>query len=152
MIDYETGAVAPPPSSSSNTVSDTSTAGGSDVSDVVYETTAALKSRSDKEGSGRCDCVAIWVDYELTPSPHEGRDSADSRDSSSTMLRNCSGGDFPTYYTTLLKFFPSPVPIPVAGGSGDRSDTPMSAPTQLLTCRTSYASGQSDFTYSFDVR
>lgn len=82
--------------------------------------------------SGRCDCVAIWVDYQLTEH---------------VLLKNChetaanSGGfDFPSYLTVNLKFFPKPVVVGNLLGSNNR-----------LQCRTLFAPGDNDFTFDFQI-
>jgi protein arginine N-methyltransferase 7 len=83
--------------------------------------------------AGRCDAVAVWVDYCLFAgdncdlSMHRGGGGGGGAESSVLF-------DWPHYLVTNLKFFP--VAIPVEEGAA-------------LTCRTMFQFGDPDFSFDF---
>lgn len=86
--------------------------------------------------SGRCDCVAIWIDYNLTPARVGGTDAAGEKDLQLKHL-NTNLHDFELHYKQNLKFFAEPVNV---------------AAKQQLVSTCSFTQGASDFQYSFQIR
>ncbi len=73
--------------------------------------------------SGRCDFVAIWVDYQLT------------QDEQST-LQCFKNGNFPSYMKLNLKFFEHSQSVQVGN---------------VLNCVTEFVAGESDFRFQFGI-
>ena len=96
--------------------------------------------------SGRCDCVAIWVDYDLKPAiakscggvVHADRKNSNDTKHDSNVIEQYdeSINDFQCHTKLSLKFFKQPVIV--------RKDE------SILTCLSTYSQGDSDFTYDFN--
>ncbi len=88
--------------------------------------------------SGRCDCVAIWIDYDLTPARANGSGIAGSNQQQDLQLKHLdtSSHEFELHYKQNLKFFAKPIDVTTS--------------RQLVsTC--SFQQGASDFQYSFQI-
>lgn len=85
--------------------------------------------------SGRCDCVAIWIDYNLTPARVGGTDATGEKDLQLKHL-NTNLHDFELHYKQNLKFFAEPVNV---------------AAKQQLVSTCTFQQGASDFQYSFQI-
>ena len=110
---------------------------------------------------GRADCVAVWVDFDLTPSviKSENNENTDeisenngsTEDDQGTENDNSKSNeediilrqwdeekqDFPSHLKLNLKFFPLPVVV--------------KSKITVLSTRTSFTVGDSDFKYSFKL-
>ena len=110
---------------------------------------------------GRADCVAVWVDFDLTPSRIQSEnneennenteDNEDDENDENTesdysrsdeedfILRQWDEEkqDFPSHLKLNLKFFPLPVIV--------------KSKITVLSTRTSFTVGDSDFKYSFQL-
>lgn len=78
---------------------------------------------------GRCDAVAIWVDYQLTSSDIDGGNVLESY---RTTFHDKH--DFPLYATQYVKFFAAP--------SGLTTDS-------IVTSNIQFSHGDTDFKYKF---
>lgn len=93
--------------------------------------------------TGMCDCIAVWVDYDLTPTTitTSARDRLKEPGShlEPNVLQQWNEGrnDFPYHLKLNLKFFPMPVAV--------------TKELTVLTTRTSFTSGDSDFKYNFKL-
>ena len=106
--------------------------------------------RSPVIADGRCDCKAVWVDYDLTPTQvshttHYTAQTDALKDrnvpkdhGSKNVLRQWddSKQDFPSHLKLNLKFFPSPLEVKCG--------------VTYLTSVTSFTYGDSDFQYNFN--
>lgn len=99
---------------------------------------------------GRCDCIAVWVDYNLSPAAvnrqiSESKDQGEpkyvpidlhSHDSDTVMQQWDEGKrDFPSHLKLNLKFFPTPIEVKQI--------------VSVLASTTSFTVGDSDFKYDF---
>lgn len=99
---------------------------------------------------GRCDCIAVWVDYNLSPAvvnrqisenkaqeePKYVLKDPHSYDSDTVLQQWDEGrGDFPSHLKLNLKFFPTPVEV--------------KQNVSVLVSSTSFTVGDSDFKYDF---
>jgi hypothetical protein len=89
----------------------------------------ALQSHSENPllGGGRCDAVAVWVDYDL--------DIAGD-----ICIRQCADGKFLHYSKINIKFFESPTEVSAAD-----------APSARLECTSRFEYGSSDFEVFFEL-
>ena len=109
-----------------------------------------VMNRSPVIADGRCDCIAVWVDYDLTPTQVSHRTSHTAQTDalniqsiprnheSENFLRQWDDAiqDFPSHLKLNLKFFPSPLEV--------------KCDVTYLTSVTSFTSGDSDFQYNFN--
>lgn len=94
--------------------------------------------------SGRCDCIAIWVDYDLIQSDHEylltqedqQENIANSSKNSPVSIKywNNETNDFPVHLKHNLKFFPTPINV--------------SNETTIIAS-SSFSAGNKDFEFDF---
>jgi hypothetical protein len=146
------------------------------VSTLDYTRVASDIEESVREArfvcDGRCDAVAIWVDYDLTPATFTRNTCSDTINNStisddcgtksaermnekvspsasasacaSGRLEQWDGVDFPCHLKLNLKFFPEPIDVKL---SPENSDSKKSA----LSCTSSFEVGDSDFKLHFAV-
>jgi hypothetical protein len=105
--------------------------------------------RKDSGPALLCHGVAIWVDYDLigdSSGDFVGNNSSGSSSASSSnhTLVHCIDEDFPLYYACNVKFFPSPIEVPT---TEDRDH----GAQLFLRCGASFALGDSDFKFAFDI-
>lgn len=101
-----------------------------------------LSTRMTVSRKGKCHCVAVWVDYEVSPGneiTHWTDDSAGD-----------SGGNFPPHLKTNLKFFHVPTSVDarsVTSGVGGRNVNV----GDVITCSASvqHTEGGMDFNFDF---
>ena len=93
--------------------------------------------------TGMCDCIAVWVDYDLcpatiAPSMSDALKGPGNHSAPSVFQQwNEDKNDFPCHLKLNLKFFPAPVAV--------------TKELTILTTCTSFTAGHSDFTYDFKV-
>jgi hypothetical protein len=101
---------------------------------------------------GRCDCIAVWVDYDLSPAVLNLQVSANKGQGepeiilkgplcheSDTVLQQWDEGrmDFPEHLKLNLKFFPTPMKV--------------LHNVSTFVATTSFTVGDSDFKYYFEL-
>jgi hypothetical protein len=87
---------------------------------------------------GRCDCVVMWVDYDLSPGVFGTTiPCAQPSPVFEDILRQWDNGDFPNHLKTSIKFFPEPIAVERGRAT--------------LTANVSMEEGESDFKYSFNI-
>jgi hypothetical protein len=96
--------------------------------------------------SGRCDCIAIWVDYDLIQSDHEYLSTQENEQKyKSNSSKECpvsikhwdnETNDFPVHLKHNLKFFPTPINV--------TNET-------TIVASTSFSGGDTDFEFEFNV-
>ena len=125
---------------------------------AILDYTSTARSLSDVLtqtpvlSDGRCDCIAVWVDYDLSPAVVNLQDSANIGEKetkntpkdpkchdSDTVLQQWDEGinDFPSHLKLNLKFFPTPIKV-------QQNVTTFAATT-------SFTVGDSDFKYDFKL-
>ena len=81
----------------------------------IYDKTAEIVNH------GRCDCIAIWVDYDLIDN---------------IMLENWNGSDFDLHHKSNLKFLPESINV---------------TKTSLLQSSVKFEEENSDFIFNFNI-
>lgn len=118
------------------------------LEDVLTHTTVT--------SDGRCDCIAVWVDYDLSPAAvnlhvtESESESAGQREVGSfgtnlesrdlnKILRQWDEEkeDFPSHLKLNLKFFPTPIQVQES--------------VSVLVTTTYFTLGESDFNYDFKL-
>ena len=119
-----------------------------DYSSCVGDIEGVVK-RSPVIADGRCDCIAVWVDYNLTPTQvshtthttqtdalHDRNVPKDHGSKNVLQQWDDTKQDFPSHLKLNLKFFPSPLEVQCG--------------VTCLTSVTSFINGDSDFQYNFN--
>lgn len=91
---------------------------------TVHSLSAAEESMIAVAETGRCDAVAIWMDYQLL------------EDDPAAVLRTWNQGNFNAYSKINIKYFSEPIAV---------------NPACRLRCRSSYELGASDFGFAFEI-
>ena len=110
---------------------------------VGVRTLEEVVTRTVISTTGMCDCIAVWVDYDLSPATVAANVNdalrEPGRHTAPTVLQqwNEDKNDFPCHLKLNLKFFPMPVAV--------------TEELTILTTRTFFTSGDSDFNYDFQL-
>eukprot|EP01041_Mallomonas_annulata_P004801 gene4801-9574_t len=127
LLDYTSGMIkSPQDDSDTNNNNNNSNSNSNSNNETSFQSNLLLNIDMIMRTTGRCDCVVIWVDYDLIENDNED------------IIRYFSveKQNFPYHLKTFIKFLPHSLPV---------------VSSQLLKCTASINDGDSDFTLSFNL-
>ena len=103
---------------------------------------------------GRCDCIAIWVDYKLMSGTSTGTSQDEDDKTQDIFYHHMVDGCFPSYLKVNIRLFEHAQTVKVSTGTKEGIGTSTGddgSKGNAIHCTTSFTTGDSDLVCEYNI-